>query len=506
MSSNASISGRATWLLVAVAIACAGFFAYRPFLGLAFLGLDTYPMIWSGRILTPADFAGTFTEELMDGLYPDGHFYRPVANLFFALDYALWKLSPRGYHITDLAILITNAVLLAAFTRRLFGARAIVAALVAGLSFALHPIQLEIQPIPPRRADALCCTFLLAALLAQPRTAAPARVRTLLGALFVLLAAGSKESGAIAVPLIFTLHALSGEAATTRKRLTDAAQKTAAPLVALALYIAARTAVLGGLGGHSGSSLDGLLQAPQLAGEYVERVLYPQPLFGGADGLGPAFTWTLLVLLSLSTFAIWRWPGTSVVAERREVRTGFAFLGIWTICVLAISSLAGRVHDWYAMLFLAPYAVLLGTLIGCGLALVAKKRPLPALLPIAAAACALASHISSSSLVRTYPQWEQADELARAQITRFDRLMDQWRPGKAVLDRFVPWVPPAENGSGVRGAFLQADHSLNAYARLIYPSKPVHVDFYTGEGPLPPSPSADLLQVILFPGPSSALR
>ncbi|MFT7480693.1 MAG: hypothetical protein ACI80N_004008, partial [Gammaproteobacteria bacterium] len=491
-------STRTWWLVSTAAVALLAFLGYRQFLDLALLGLDTFPMILSGRILSFQDFVGTFTEELMDGMYPDGHFYRPVANLAFALDYALWRMTPLGYHITDLVILIANATLLSALVRKLFGPRALVGAFLAGMLFVLHPIQLELVPAPPRRADALCAGFLLACLLAQPDPDRPLRQtrwRTTLSALFALLAVGSKETGAIALPMVFALQFLRAGGPSLKARLAAASRHSVAPFLALGVFMLARNAVLSGLGGHAGSSLAGLGNMRELIVTYASRVLYPQYIFGSDLDRGRIFVAVLSIAIFLGTVAIWRWPATSVVRERTQVRTGFLFLGAWSICLLCISSLAGRVHDWYVMLFVAPYAVGLGMLVDRSIALIRSSRPLPAILPLAAALLAIGSHVAYSPLCRDYDGWSKAGQVADAQIVRFENVLAKGQPGKrALLDRFVPWIPPEAFGSGIQSAYLHADHSLQAYAQLVHPEQAVHVDFHTG-GPLPPPPSPDVFQV-----------
>ena len=62
-------------------VLAAAIVAYRPLLALGHLGWDTYPLILTSRIASAADFLDGFREELMDGRYPHGHFYRPVTTL-----------------------------------------------------------------------------------------------------------------------------------------------------------------------------------------------------------------------------------------------------------------------------------------------------------------------------------------------------------------------------------------------------------------------------------------
>jgi len=95
------------------------------------LGWDTYATIIASRIESWADLWGTFSEVMMDGRLPFGDFYRPVGNLFIALDYAIWDLEPFGYQLTNLALWSLSASLVYLLARRLIGHGAILAPIVA---------------------------------------------------------------------------------------------------------------------------------------------------------------------------------------------------------------------------------------------------------------------------------------------------------------------------------------------------------------------------------------
>ena len=96
----------------------AAFFAHRFVLDLELMGWDTYPTIAASRVRDLGDLLGGFSEELMDGRYPGGHFYRPLTNLVFALDHALWGLRPFGYQLTNLVILLAGVVAVFVLARR----------------------------------------------------------------------------------------------------------------------------------------------------------------------------------------------------------------------------------------------------------------------------------------------------------------------------------------------------------------------------------------------------
>ena len=127
----------------------AALFAHRFVLNLELMGWDSYPTIAASRVQGLGDLLGSFSEELMDGRYPGGHFYRPVTNLVFALDHAVWGLRPLGYHLTNLVILLAGVVAVFVLARRWLGPGW--GPCVAALVFALHPLQLETVPVAARR-------------------------------------------------------------------------------------------------------------------------------------------------------------------------------------------------------------------------------------------------------------------------------------------------------------------------------------------------------------------
>jgi predicted membrane protein len=496
---NAAKNARETRLLhvaTVAAVAAAVFGAYHGVLGLGMLGYDAYPMIATARIQGWSDFAGTFGEELMDGRFPGGHFYRPVTNLSFALDHALWGLDPFGYHLTDLLIFAINGALLCAFARRLFGADAWLAGLVAALVFVLHPMQLETIPVPPRRADSLCLGFALACLLSAAPAGEPpgarARLRGALSAAFALLAAGSKETGVIAAPLVLGLAFLCSPAGCLAARVREALRHGLPSLAAVALFVAVRTAVLGGFGGHPSEAL---LRKASLSGlfkPYLAHLFAPQRY--ELSGLWIAAL--CLLALALAALLVWKPPRR---ADARRLGSGLAFLLLWFVCLFAIHSLADRARVWYATVFVAPYAVFLGVMTQIGVGLLREKRVALAALALAFSLGLAATHIRYSSLLHTYTEWIHADALGQAFLVRFARAVREAEPGSTL--RFVRFPTRVERPSeppGVRSAVVFHDYSLQAWADLMLPEHPVEARMYVhGAPPPPPHPSA--VSVMLHP-------
>lgn len=470
------------------------------------LGWDGWPLVQAGRLTGPGDLFGTFGEELLDGRYPFGHFYRPVTHLVFGLDHALYGLNPVGYHRTDLVLSALTAILLAAVARRLFGRGALAVAAIAAALFVLHPVQLEILAAPARRADTLALLFTLACLWSQPRTGErPGHVGAVLGAVFAALALGSKETGAVVAPLVIGLHFFSGgERCALPARLGRALRASLPALVGVGLMLALRTAVLGGLGGHV--ALAGLTSAPvpaaRLLWELLERVFLPQPVLTGGLGqaaIGAAALGLVAVAVLLARRSS---SGSEPASEERghERRDGpaLAFLGWWGLCLFGLTALADRWHDWYAMLFVAPYALALGLFTVRGLELVRGGRRV---LGGSAAGLALllgGSHLATSHLVSPYPLLVGASKLAEQNYRDLKRMLESAQEGQVV--QLHPWffeVARNADGSDVHSLQLTWDYTIQAWCELHWPDRTFEVSRFAGRG-LAPKPG--VLRVQLVPG------
>lgn len=147
-----------------------------------------------------------FTNTLM------GH-YMPFTWLSFALDHALGRMDPWGYHLASLLLHAANAVLVYLIARRLLAVALSTAvdtragAAVAALLFALHPQRVESVAWISDRATLLCAAFYLLAVLAYLRAAgAPdGRRRMGWGAASLVAFAAALLSKGMAMSLPITL-------------------------------------------------------------------------------------------------------------------------------------------------------------------------------------------------------------------------------------------------------------------------------------------------------------
>src|SRR2546422_143509 len=107
-----------------------------------------------------------------------GH-YIPLTWMTFGLDYLLWGMNPRGYHLTNLLLHAANAVVFFFITRRLLtralpspserGHALTVSAAFSALVFAIHPLRVESVAWATERRDVLSGLFYLSAVLAYLR-------------------------------------------------------------------------------------------------------------------------------------------------------------------------------------------------------------------------------------------------------------------------------------------------------------------------------------------------
>jgi tetratricopeptide (TPR) repeat protein len=160
----------------ALVVAMATALAFLPALANDFVDFDDQTNLIenpSFRGLGPAALGWMFTNL-------DGH-YLPLTWLSFAVDYTLWGMNPLGYHLTNLVLHVTNAVLFYGVSVGLLRLAFAVARgterpalfTAAGLSaalFALHPLRVESVAWATERRDVLSGLFFLATILTYLRT------------------------------------------------------------------------------------------------------------------------------------------------------------------------------------------------------------------------------------------------------------------------------------------------------------------------------------------------
>ncbi len=474
-------SARYVWLgatTLALVVAALIFAQTRHF---GLLGYDSYPIIITSRVQSFADLTGNFTETLMDGRYA-GDFYRPLLNLTFALDYAVWRLKPIGYQLTNALLFAGGAVALFALVRRLVGGRALIAPLAAMVFFLLHPALFEVVPVPPRRADLLCCLFLVLSLTCQLSPNALAMTRPpILPALFGLLAIGSKDIGLVLPVLAYVAVLLCSPRRNVLKRVLHAFVAIIPQIVAAGIMIAARVAVIGGLGGHRAPGLtDGSDRVPLAISRIGKLLLFPQPVMEETS---------LAIWLACSVLAGLMLTGILLVATRhsrrpttapvrRPVRTAL-FAVLWVVLVAAAYLVAAQIEPWYLFLPVAGLALFVGAVTGA-LAAALRRGRLPTRVTAAATLLLLWGlagwQMRYSPLFQEYDEYERATAAGDEFFQKLRNRIDTAPDGSVILAPAMPtWVRPRPDRPTVFGAAILADYSVQAWAELMYRERRIRV-------------------------------
>jgi tetratricopeptide (TPR) repeat protein len=342
--------------------------------------------------------------------------YRPLRTMSYAVDYAVWGFNPIGFRLTNVAVHMANCVLAFFVARKLFG-RDGVAALVAALIFAAHPVQVESVAYISGRRDVLFALFYLVAFLCYTRFGAErtlARKAVWLAATAVafLFSLMSKEMAA-SFPFVCLLWDLYGAAAPgaagERPPLRDVAVRLArergllvAAIVPVLAAFAYYTLFLRGATMRvaeasvefwGGSLLNNLLTVPLTYAHYAWLAVLPVRLvvqyygaFEPASGLAdPRVLPALAFLVGLAGTALWlmfrtSWraagfgvgwfllallPASQIVPHHEIVADHYLYLpvlGVGIAVAAAIPRRADSASPWRrrALVAVAAAVVLLG--------------------------------------------------------------------------------------------------------------------------------------------------
>lgn len=312
---------------------------------------DDVPLIVQNKALegglTWSMFTGDLWADSGAGEVASGY-YRPLVLLSFALDRAVFGMSPGGYHLHSL---LWHCAAIWGLWRLLVPMVGDRGAIVGAALFALHPVQSEVVIWISARNDLMAAAFGFAALDCIWKNEAPSRGRMVLALILTVAAAMSKET-AFVLPLMAGL-ALSNQG----HRLA----RIAPLMLGVGVVIGIRVAV--GVGGSVTPSLQGwtllLESSPALAGILGASVLSPWPLssardlswIGGTPVWRVALGWAFIVTLGGA------WVRAS---ERRLVGVGLG----WSALLVGVTWVAiadkGGFGDRFLYWPMAGLSVVLG--------------------------------------------------------------------------------------------------------------------------------------------------
>lgn len=210
------------------------------FLPSVFFGWTNYddPMFLLGetgwRGLGPAQWRWAFTATV-------GSVYQPLAWLSHGLDFALWGMDARGYHLQNVLWHTMSAALMFLVSRRVLSlARPLRegepswsldgASFLAALVFSVHPLRVESVSWASERRDVICCAFVLAAVWAY---LTPRYVKFVFG--FFLLSLFAKGMALLLPVALLALDVYPLRRIGPRGEGLAAALKQKLPLIALSI-------------------------------------------------------------------------------------------------------------------------------------------------------------------------------------------------------------------------------------------------------------------------------
>ena len=262
---------------------------------------------------------------------------RPLANLSFALNYALSRESVWSYHALNLALHVTNTLLLFALVRRtLSGGRSLLAgdsvAFASASLWSLHPLHTAAVTYVMQRTELLAACATLLTLYAFTRGG----VHWLTVAVVACAAGMTAKETAVVIPLLILAYDrtfISRSCATALRTRPAFYAALAAPWLVLAGLVLG-TENRGASAGFT-SALpwsDYALTQLSAVPHYLRLAVWPAPLvfdYGATVITSPARllpgTFVLVALVTATLVALRRWPAVG-------------FCGVWFFALLAPTS------------------------------------------------------------------------------------------------------------------------------------------------------------------------
>ncbi len=165
-------SGIRNIVILAIAAAVVTFIVFIPSLHNGFINWDDDIYITNNPKIRDMD--SRFFEQAFKEFYFKN--YHPLSTISHAMDYRLWGMDPKGFHLTSLIIHALNTMLVVFLVRMLLVAynrgatrdslSVSMAAFACGIIFGLHPQHVESVVWASERKDVLYAMFFLLALMA----------------------------------------------------------------------------------------------------------------------------------------------------------------------------------------------------------------------------------------------------------------------------------------------------------------------------------------------------
>lgn len=250
--------------------------------------------------------------------------YRPLRDISYALDFAIWGETPFGFHLTNILIHAANVLLVFTLIRRL--TEDFASAILGSLIFAVHPIQTDAVTYISGRRDVIFTLFYLLAFhsyLSYYRSRWSAKsIAYFISFLFLWVLSLLSKEMAVSLPiLIFVWHFCDawddragswwlrvvqtvGKALNREKWLTIVLSLAGIAFTAYWVFIkgASRLTRFDKLEYWGGSFYLNILTVIRVHAWYLKQLVYPTPIAQYLNAFEPsqsAFDWRLVLSLAL---------------------------------------------------------------------------------------------------------------------------------------------------------------------------------------------------------------
>lgn len=144
-------------------------------------------------------------------------YYRPVFTLSLAIDYFIWGESPSGYHLTNILLHAMVSVVFYILALKILNSE--IAAITAGLVFAVHPVHAEAIAWASGRNEPLSALFMFASLYLYILYREKNKTSYIVLSVFLFFIAVLSKEIAITLPAIIFLYELCFREGTLKQKI-----------------------------------------------------------------------------------------------------------------------------------------------------------------------------------------------------------------------------------------------------------------------------------------------
>jgi len=181
-----------------------GFFIYLNSINGPFILDDNFLIVENNHIKSPSKFYLVFREDMGAGADYTYNYYRPIFTTTLITDYALYKLNPAGFHITNILLHILTGFALCWLIYLLFNNK--ILSYISGILFLVHPIQTEAVAYISGRADILAGLFTILCFCFYALFNKEKKPEDYFSMLSCFICALLSKENSIVIPVLFLLY------------------------------------------------------------------------------------------------------------------------------------------------------------------------------------------------------------------------------------------------------------------------------------------------------------